>query len=237
MIVAPMAIAHLIEEYGWRGSVLIEAALMANMIPLAWTFVDPPSPTRAAPPAMKRKSVHGKDKPEIDEFVKDKCHQLLDKTSSSEGSLNRTEEASSSTLCHFIKSAFDFSMLRDSLFLLYCLSNFLTRVNSSTIITHLPSFCVTEGFSMDQAALIASVAGGWNVAARFAASFMSSYPDLNHLVVYGVVMVMNSGASVMLLTMPGLAGKCVAASFFGFAFGESVVFLLAQLNACIVTLV
>ena len=224
MVVAPILITYLIEQYSWRGAILIQAGIVANKIPLALTFVDPPRRS-----SMKTRQVESERdiyKPsrnegkeiELSKLASDANDQLLEKSEKSVSLKEKTGR--SSGLSQFLKTAFNFSMLRDPLFLLYCLSNILTRVNSTTIITHMMSFCVTQGFTLDQAALVASVAGGCNVAGRFAAGFMSSYARLNHLAVYGVIMLGNAASTLLLLPLPGLPGKCVAAAIYGFAFGK-----------------
>lgn len=118
------------------------------------------------------------------------------------------------------KTAFDLSMGKDRVFIVYCLGSFLIRINSTAIITHLPSFLVREGFTLEQSAMVASVSGGLNVLARFLASFMASLPRFDAAAAYGVAMVVNCTATVLLLLLPGFKGKCTASAIFGFSFGK-----------------
>ncbi|ELU15802.1 hypothetical protein CAPTEDRAFT_215746 [Capitella teleta] len=185
MGIAPILITYLIKEFGWRGAVLIEAAVLAHMLPLSLTFVDPtPAPLKTSFPPESEK-----------------------------------QEQCCASVVHFVKSSFNFSMLKDKLFAIYCLSNLMARVNSSTLVCHLPSYVVSEGYTLDEAAFVASISGGCCVAARFLASCMGLIPKVDHLVVYGVVMLLNSLSSVLFLLLPGLNGKSVAGALFGFAFG------------------
>ncbi|ELU11320.1 hypothetical protein CAPTEDRAFT_187071 [Capitella teleta] len=175
MLVSPLLATCLIDQLGWRGSMLIQSALMAHMIPLGLTFT-PPKPLP----------------------------------------VTTTSKKSFSAL---IKSSFDFSVLKDTLFLVYCLSSFLIRVNSTGIITHLPKFLVSQGFSLDEAAQVASVSGGCNLVARFMAIFLTSYPHLDATLVFSVFMLVNALSVVILILVRGMVSKCVAAGIFGFSFG------------------
>ncbi|ELU01583.1 hypothetical protein CAPTEDRAFT_204143 [Capitella teleta] len=204
MIAAPVFIAALIEEYGWRGCVLLETATLAHMIPISLLFAEPKDQSKKYTiDANPVTSTHATT-PDTAVVAKKSCCKIIS---------------------DFSLSAFDFTMLKDKLFSLYCFSNFLTRVNSATTLCHLVNYIVSEGFTVEDGALVMSISGVSCMVARVTASLLTNRSSLNHLGVYGVVMLLNAASSVLFLYLPGFIPKCFAAVLFGFAFGFDYTFV------------
>ena len=142
---------------------------------------------------------------------------ILNDTYKTQGSLKSTKRTGT-----FLRRLYDCSVLRSPLFLFYCFSNLLIRVNTNGFIVHLPNMIVTKGFS-SQVVSYAGIASGTSCTLFILfAGFLSLYPGLDHVLLYSVSeIIFNSAASIVLIHVHSLTGVIIASLCYGVSFGKS----------------
>ena len=105
-----------------------------------------------------------------------------------------------------LKKSMDFTLFKSKIFSLFCVGSIMQRIFVMSFVHHLPSFIVYQGFTMDQAAFLASAVFISNISSRLVFTFISNFRCINFLVQYTVGTLIGSVAVVILLAVGGYEG-------------------------------
>ncbi|KAK3603741.1 hypothetical protein CHS0354_023355 [Potamilus streckersoni] len=90
----------------------------------------------------------------------------------------------SEPLYRTLKNTFDFSLLKDVIFLMFVISNFFTSLGFNMPFIYLPDRAVDEGISEDDAKWLVSAVGISNTVGRVLFGYISDKPIVNKLMLY-----------------------------------------------------
>ena len=164
-IVGPYLINYLLEHYGWRGTLLILAAILAHRAPLGLTLWLP-------------------------------THQVCITTKKV-----TQPESSWQIFVTILKRAMDFSLLKNTAFLLFIFASMTQKVFRFATAAHFPSFAVNKDFTMADAAFLSSIVAISNFAFRVLVSLVANLRWLSPLLLYAVGMLAGGLSIVMLLCL------------------------------------
>ncbi|KAL3848224.1 hypothetical protein ACJMK2_019097 [Sinanodonta woodiana] len=83
-----------------------------------------------------------------------------------------------------LKQTFDFSLLKDVIFLMFVISNFFTSLGFNMPFIYLPDRAIDEGISEDDAKWLVSAVGISNTVGRVLFGYISDKPKVNRLALY-----------------------------------------------------
>ena len=142
-LIAPPIVTKLIKVYGWRGSFLIYGAIIANTIVFAFFCKQPPpSSTRNRSPSARNKRVNEHCLSELQNEEKNN-----EKTENTKQIIRTVRSNKVESVKSFCLDVFDFSIIKQSSFLVICIAAMLARYTSVTFIHHLPNKAATIGLS------------------------------------------------------------------------------------------
>ena len=183
-IVGPLLLEWLIQAYGWRGAMLIFGATMLHSVPCAITFTPVTSSSSAAAAAASAPA----------------SSSDTDTAASTAAAAAKTDNNNKNSFREMMRRTFDFSILRETPFTLFCLSFFLVKFNVFGFYQHLPSRVQFLGGDKRTAALLMTVTGVLAFVSRFAAGLVGNMRCANRTLMYTVAVTL-AGLDTMLLSV------------------------------------
>ncbi|KAK2148321.1 hypothetical protein LSH36_502g00028 [Paralvinella palmiformis] len=180
-LIAPPIVTKLIKVYGWRGSFLIYGAIIANTIVFAFFCKQPPpSSTRNRSPSARNKRVNEHC---LSEFKNEEKNN--EKTENTKQIIRTVRSNKVESVKSFCLDVFDFSIIKQSSFLVICIAAMLARYTSVTFIHHLPNKAATIGLSKEEAAMLMSIFGISGICFRVLVTVVANHAKVNRMAFYG----------------------------------------------------
>ncbi|CAG2192268.1 unnamed protein product [Mytilus edulis] len=201
----------LIEEYGWRGTLLIEAGFILNII-VCGAFFRP----------MQKQSGRTTEKSETKEeaidllrcddnliYIKENCipsdknctieenaSQDDDVHASKQEIITQTKSTKNTTLSFFSRH-FDFGLLTNPIFTIFVVSNCCTCLGFNAPYVYLPDRAEEKGMNKLDSAFLLSVIGISNTFGRILFGWIADRKGVNRLLLYGTSLVICGTVNVM----------------------------------------
>ena len=220
----------LIQEYSWKGTVLIDAAILLNCILCGMVFrplnvpkkVDPPE----TEPLMEEKPQVGAEQAKIG--IKSASNLELPQTASASKQdvarrrqFSESYKASHSSALQTVSEMMDLQLFLDAVFILFAVSNLLASIGFVVPYIFLPNRGLRHGFSSSQSSWLISMVGISNTIGRVVFGYIADMKFVNRLMLYNTVLVICGICSVfsdLMWTFP--LQMCYSFSF-GFFIGKS----------------
>lgn len=182
----------LIQQYGWRGALIIHAGIVLQGVVLGAMFK--PLDTehgRAASPSGNAESTN--DMTTMDTTDKPSC---------------------------FILKFLDITLLRQETYVLFVVSMVLLGFSVSIVYFLTPSRAVFAGMSKMQGTLLLSCLGLFSTASRFVSSFVANMSCTNRVVQVSIMMFMGGIVASLYNFCRTFLSSVVAAALYGITMGE-----------------
>ncbi|CAH1795975.1 unnamed protein product [Owenia fusiformis] len=186
-VFAPLC-RFLIDTYTWKGATWIISGIVLNGVVVGALFRPLENPPR-------------RKKPQLDTALKEdpKAYQKSITNVPSEGRNDRTKCGNifGSTIDIF-KAIFDFSLMKNPVFVLYGLSCFLCMTGFFVPFIYLPDYAQAMGVSKEQAAFLISILGIANTIGRVMCGWVSDQPWADCLVINNIALVCGGSITIVL---------------------------------------
>ena len=220
----------LIQEYSWKGTVLIDAAILLNCILCGMVFrplkvpkkVDPPE----TEPLMEEKPQDGAEQAKIG--IKSASNLELPQTASASKQdaarrrqFSESYKASHSSALQTVSEMMDLQLFQDAVFILFAVSNLLASIGFVVPYIFLPNRGFRYGFSSRQTSWLITMVAISNTVGRVVFGYIADMKFVNRLMLYNTVLVICGICSVfsdLMWTFP--LQMCYSFSF-GFFIGKS----------------
>ena len=180
LAIGPFICEALLEEYALRGTIILQAGILLQRVPLSLAIWCP------------------QDK----------------------------HKGQGQTRVPACKDMFNFGLLKNKYFMLYCIASGLGRFYFTPFSAHLPSFAVALGASLKDAAWLPTVTFIACAAVSLLITFISNFISPTHRVfIFVVAGLLGTLSVVILLLEPGYIGGLVASALGGMYNGQSAYFL------------
>ncbi|XP_063415946.1 monocarboxylate transporter 12-like [Mytilus trossulus] len=203
----------LIEEYGWRGTLLIEAGFILNIIVCGAFFR----------PMLKQSTTEKSEiKGEAIDLLRcdDKLIYIKENFTPSDKSCTIDENTSHEDDVHF-----DFGLLRHPIFTIFVVSNCCTCLGFNAPYVYLPDRAEEKGMNKLDSAFLLSVIGISNTFGRILFGWIADRKGVNRLLLYSTSLVICGTANVMNPFNDSKVYLMSYASVYGMFIGEYVFFL------------
>lgn len=114
----------------------------------------------------------------------------------------------------------DFSLFKEKRFLIFCIGSMLQKFYTIAFINHLPSFVVYKGYSLKEAAFLASLLFTTNTVLKVIIAFVSNIKGVDHFVQFTGGTFLGVVSIVILLCVPGYIGLVLGTLITGLHLGE-----------------
>lgn len=141
-------------------------------------------------------------------------------------------EAEVTTLCGVVpcsaetkdtlKEMLDFSLFKDSIFVLFTLSNFLTSIGFNVPYVYIVSRARELGMTTDDASVLLAIIGIANTVGRIILGYLSDKPWVNRLLVYNMCLTICGIATALSAFCLDFTTMAIYATVFGFTIGAYV---------------
>ena len=121
-----------------------------------------------------------------------------------------------------LRKIFDFSMLTDVTFVLFCTSFMLFKFDNMGFYRQLPSRMVFEGMSRQRAALLLSITGATSVIGRFVSGFVGNWACVSRTLLYALAVLMTGVVTCALVLGTSFVYTSVIAALAGASLGTSI---------------
>ncbi|CAG2251861.1 SLC16A14 [Mytilus edulis] len=198
----------LIDEYGWRGAILMEAGFVLNIV-LCGAFFRPVQnkiDKTNDKAAIRNEGIHLsslednfdiKEKPitnkQIFTIVKNENEglQALKKESA------LSSDSTDSTVTSCFSRHFDFGLLTNPIFTIFVVSNYFTALGFNTPYVYLPDRAEEKGMSQFDSAFLLSIIGISNTFGRIIFGWIADQKCVNRLLLYSMSLVICGTANVL----------------------------------------
>ncbi|XP_071126386.1 monocarboxylate transporter 12-like isoform X1 [Mytilus edulis] len=209
-VLAPV-VRILIEEFGWRGTLLIEAGFILNIIVCGAFF-------RPMQKQSGRKTKKSETKEEAIDLlrcddnlinIKENCtpsdkkctieenaSQDDDVHASKQEIITQTKSTKNTTLSFFSRH-FDFGLLTNPIFTIFVVSNCCTCLGFNAPYVYLPDRAEEKGMNKLDSAFLLSVIGISNTFGRILFGWIADRKGVNRLLLYGTALVICGTVNVM----------------------------------------
>ena len=189
-VMAPL-IQYLIEEYTWRGALLIEGGFILNLIPFAMLLRPLPKP-----------------KPKVDTMI----DQQKD--------VNKNKKLMLEVKAK-LKESLDFRvLLKNMYFMLFMTAAFISYCGHMVPFFYLPDRALTLGISPFKASFLISIIGISNTVSRFVSGGIADRSFVNRPYVFSVMVAIAGLASLLSPLGSQYWAMCIYATVFGICAGK-----------------
>ena len=120
-----------------------------------------------------------------------------------------------------LKEATDFTLFKRKTFLLFCIGAVLQGFFTNAYLSHLPSFVVYKGHTLEQAASLFSLLFVVNICTRLVVSFVSNLSCVNLYAQYTLGVLAGCCSILLLLTIEDYAALVASVVLCGIHLGEA----------------
>ncbi|GFO49910.1 monocarboxylate transporter 14 [Plakobranchus ocellatus] len=117
---------------------------------------------------------------------------------------------------------FHFELLKDVPFLIMCISMVLFNLANKSVFSFLPAIGFSKGLTNSEASLLISAVGVGDTLARVSAGFVIDHNWMRLETLFGAVLFLCAGVSLMIALVRGFALFCLAAGLYGCFAGVSI---------------
>jgi len=125
-------------------------------------------------------------------------------------------------LCVMIKQMLDFTLLKDPIFILYTVSNFLTSIGFNIPYLYLVPQATLRGIPSQHSSYLLALLGIANTLGRIVLGFISDKPWINRLMVYNVCLTICGVATILSTYCTGILSFSLYTIVFGSTIGAYV---------------
>lgn len=119
-----------------------------------------------------------------------------------------------------MKEMMDITLLRDTVFILFSISNFLTSIGFNVPYVYLPDRASSLGFTKEEGAKLISIVGIANTIGRVILGYISDSKHVNRLFLYNTGLTLCGIASAISVLCRSFTSLSVYAGFFGISIGR-----------------
>lgn len=235
-IMSPV-MAMAMEEYGWRSSCFIQAAIVVQLMVFP-AYIWPPrkqtpksssTPDQPNQPAQKE-TTQCHDNPAFGKDVEvctEKPEHKRDTSSDSTVSLTKTDSFTErrkitlSKVKRLARESFDVRLLRDERFVGYGLLLMFGQMGAITAYFFIPKQGIWHGLSKSEASLLLSASAAASLVSRILSGYLFDFEMIrrNRNIIFPIFAIVN-GMTVFLSFHPSLAMQMTFAILFGLSFGN-----------------
>lgn len=229
----------LIEEFGWRGTLLIEAGFILNIM-VCGAFFRPMQKQSGRKTKKSETKEEAIDLLRCDDnliYIKENCtpsdkkctieenaSQDDDVHASKQEIITQTKSTKNTTLSFFSRH-FDFGLLTNPIFTIFVVSNCCTCLGFNAPYVYLPDRAEEKGMNKLDSAFLLSVIGISNTFGRILFGWIADRKGVNRLLLYGTSLVICGTVNVMNPLNDSKIYLMIYASVYGMFIGEYVFFL------------
>ncbi|XP_063426022.1 monocarboxylate transporter 12-like [Mytilus trossulus] len=192
----------LIDEYGWRGAILLEAGFILNIV-LCGAFFRPVQNKINKTDeeyVIRKEAIYLsslEDKPitnkQITKIEKNENEGLQ----ASQKESGTSPDSSDSTVASCFSRHFDFGLLTNPIFTIFVVSNYFTALGFNTPYVYLPDRAEEKGMSQFDSAFLLSIIGISNTFGRIIFGWIADQKCVNRLLLYSMSLIICGTANVL----------------------------------------
>ena len=228
---------RLVTLFGWRGALLIHSALMMHCIPLSMLLRTSAlsqtlkrQPKKAPNANQNEKLRNFKDLLDSDNIILGSTRTLAsfslvdsnDRELETGKHPNDVTQKGKSTFRLFLAHLCDFSLLRKTPFLLFCLGNFGFYATVTVFWTHVQSRAVYLGIPEDKSSFLTSIAAFALLIGRILVSFFANFNCINVVYIFSMGCLFGTIASVCIALSSTYTQMCLSSLLNGLPLGKKL---------------